>query len=115
MPSLLTPLRHANWLSEKNPRKEEGFRGVIKLMKKRISQPTNENATCIACMEREPEVVLFPCSHQILCGPCAHQWGEERKGCPMDRIAILEILPLERKRNEQGENKPAKRFKATQN
>ena len=76
---------------------------VVNLLKERVVSLSREQAkkhleeiqTCIVCMDCRPEVVLLPCGHQNLCGACAHQWREEKKGCPMDRMKILEIISLE--------------------
>ena len=84
-----TPLSIA--LRRKNLEGEGKFDEVVSLLKEGIRRPKNETSTCIVCMDRRPEVVLVPCGHQDMCGPCAYQWGYQ---CPVDRIRISEILPL---------------------
>ena len=67
---------------------------MLTLLDRKLAKPKNEHTNCIVCMDQPVEVVLVPCGHQIACGQCAHQWNEEKKGCPMDRIDIFKILPL---------------------
>ena len=52
---------------------------------------------CIMCQDRRPEVVLAPCGHQNVCGPCAHEWNGRppRDGggsCPFCRQPITMIV-----------------------
>ena len=75
---------------------QNGHDKVVDLLLPRaeLTVPLNQNSTCIVCLDRLVDVVLVPCGHQNLCGPCAHQWSIIGKGCPMDRIQIYKILPL---------------------
>ena len=41
------------------------------------------------------EVELVPCGHRVLCRDCAHDWFNRSLGCPVDRIKVAEIIPLE--------------------
>lgn len=41
-----------------------------------------KSETCVACMEKAPEVVFLPCGHQCCCFECGHSCGETKK-CPM--------------------------------
>ena len=75
---------------------------MIDLIKSKITRPVNKDPICIVCFDRKPDVFLEPCGHHNLCGPCAHQWNEVEKRCPMDRLRIWEIRPLERE-SENGE------------
>ena len=70
------------------------YDSIVRIILDQLIKPLDENSTCIVCMDNRSEVVLVPCGHQNMCGPCAHQWDEEQKGCPMDRIKISGILPL---------------------
>ena len=83
-----------------------GHKRVVKLLMRKVAKSLDKCPTCIVCMDRPTEVVLVPCGHQIACGPCVHQWNEEHKGCPMDRIEILKILPLGKASSTQG-SRPA--------
>ena len=61
-----------------------------------VQSPADE-ALCIMCQDRRPEVVLAPCGHQNVCGPCAHEWNGRppRDGggsCPMCRQPIAMIV-----------------------
>ena len=49
--------------------------------------------TCDICMDREPDVLIVPCGHQNMCGPCAHQEKELRGKCPYDMKLIQQIIP----------------------
>ena len=69
---------------------------VEMLLMEKITTPNDENQSCLVCLDRKADVVLIPCGHQNLCGPCAHQWNEEKKGCPTERIPIAKILSLKR-------------------
>ena len=51
--------------------------------------------TCVACLAGEAEVELVPCGHRVLCGACAHAWFNRQVGCPVDRVKVAEIVPLE--------------------
>ena len=51
--------------------------------------------TCVACLAGEAEVELVPCGHRVLCGACAHAWFNRQTGCPVDRVKVAEIVPLE--------------------
>ena len=65
------------------------------LQKENLTTLLDEQATCIVCMDRKPDVVLVPCGHQSLCGPCGHQWKEQQNGgCPLDRRTVLLITTL---------------------
>ena len=69
---------------------------VVALLEDKVRRPLYEDQTCLACMDRTPDVVLVPCGHQNMCAPCAYKWTEkDANGCPSDRIPILKILPLE--------------------
>ena len=74
---------------------------MLTLLDKKLAQPQNEYTNCIVCMDQPIEVVLVPCGHQITCGQCAHQWNEEQKGCPLDRIDIFKILPLNKETQDE--------------
>ena len=65
---------------------------VKPLLRAKLSRLLADNPTCIICLDREPDVALVPCGHMNLCGACAYQWNEEKKGCPTDREKILKIL-----------------------
>ena len=59
--------------------------------------PPTDEPLCIMCQDRRPEVVLAPCGHQNVCGPCAHEWNGRppRDGggsCPMCRQPIAMIV-----------------------
>ena len=71
------------------------FKSIVAVILEQLVKPMDEKSTCIICFDSVPEVVLIPCGHQNLCGPCAHQWDGEKKGCPVDRIKISGILPLD--------------------
>jgi hypothetical protein len=47
---------------------------------------------CIVCFERKPGVVLLPCQHFLLCGPCweavAAAQGPGSRECPYCRSAV---------------------------
>ena len=79
---------------------------VEMLLMDKITTPNHENQTCLICLDRKPEVVLIPCGHQNLCGACAHQWIEEKKECPTERMPISRIVPL-----EEGEGPARKKMK----
>ena len=49
----------------------------------------------MACQVSGAEVELVPCGHRVLCGACAHRWFNTQLGCPLDRIKVAEIIPLE--------------------
>ena len=73
---------------------KKGNDKVATLIKEKLKEPLPENTACIICIDQMPDVVLVPCGHQNMCGPCAHKSYERRKFCPLDRIEISEILPL---------------------
>ena len=85
---------------------ESGYDNVAALLRKKVTQSPNETETCIVCMDRSPDVVLGPCGHENLCGACAFQWDEEKKGCPIDRFPISRIFPL---REAEGKSSSQKR------
>ena len=89
----------------------QGHNQVEKLLRTKMVRPVNDTPTCIVCFDRRPDVVLEPCGHHNLCGPCAHQWNESRKQCPMDRLRIWAILPLKRESENAEEGNSAKRAK----
>ena len=68
---------------------------VVDLLRKKLREPLNEDTTCVVCLESRPEVVLLPCGHKNLCGPCAWQCYDTQQKCPLDRIKISEPLSLE--------------------
>ena len=77
-----------------------GHAGAAQLLRGRLltggSTPRyDERATCVACLDSESEVELVPCGHRVLCGACAHSWFNRQLGCPVDRIKVAEIIPLE--------------------
>lgn len=44
---------------------------------------------CVSCMEAAPAVTLAPCSHRVLCRPCALIWVfRNRMTCPMCRGVV---------------------------
>ena len=76
--------------------KQTNYNSIIRIIMEKLIKPLeDENSSCIVCMDNKPEVVLIPCGHQNMCSPCAYQWNEEQKGCPLDRIHISGILPLD--------------------
>ena len=74
---------------------QQGHHDIASLLKERLKRPMNQTLTCIVCLSRKPDVVLVPCGHQQLCGPCAYELNERQNICPVDRITFSEILPLE--------------------
>ena len=61
------------------------------------AESPSDETLCIMCQDRRPEVVLAPCGHQNVCGPCAHEWNGRppRDGggsCPMCRQPIAMIV-----------------------
>ena len=70
------------------------YEKVKQLLKSK--KPLNEHEYCLLCSDRTPDVVLIPCGHQTLCNACAHKWEEKKQGCPLDRLPISQIIPLER-------------------
>ena len=93
-------LSHKNGKTPLSMAVQEGHTEVVSVLKRKITTPSNQAATCIVCLDLKPDVALVPCGHQNMCGACAHQWNEEQKGCPIDRTKILEILPLKRESEE---------------
>lgn len=45
---------------------------------------------CVICMDRKPEVIFFPCMHNIACFDCYNGF----KVCPMCRTNINSIVPF---------------------
>ena len=71
-----------------------GHAGTAELLRASAS-PQYESEKCVACLDGEPEVELVPCGHRVLCGACAHEWFNRQLGCPVDRVLVAEIIPLE--------------------
>lgn len=60
-------------------------------MKKAMEQRTTTSHICIACQERERNIVLLPCKHLCLCSACS---PAVRDKCPLCRTEIQEHLKI---------------------
>ena len=43
---------------------------------------------CLVCMDRDYDVVIVPCGHYCMCGPCANQLNK----CPLCRGGIERVV-----------------------
>ena len=68
---------------------------LVALLRRKMKRPQYNCETCVACLDRTPDVILIPCGCQNLCRECAKQWLKEKKGCPIDRIPISTVDLLE--------------------
>eukprot|EP01060_Flectonema_neradi_P023363 TRINITY_DN3160_c2_g1_i1.p1 TRINITY_DN3160_c2_g1~~TRINITY_DN3160_c2_g1_i1.p1 ORF type:complete len:295 (+),score=30.62 TRINITY_DN3160_c2_g1_i1:75-959(+) len=53
-----------------------------------VRQKKKDLSCCKICMEKETEVVLLPCKHQVLCQGCSYQVDQ----CPVCRAVIEDRL-----------------------
>lgn len=62
----------------------------------RPKRATTRHKECIVCFERKPCVVLLPCQHLLLCGPCweavAAAKGPDALQCPYCRSAVQQHM-----------------------
>ena len=72
-----------------------GHAGAAALLRESSTTRRYGRDTCVACLAGEAEVELVPCGHRVLCGGCAHAWFNRQTGCPVDRVKVAEIVPLE--------------------
>lgn len=49
---------------------------------------------CVICQEREPQILLRPCLHLCVCGPCSKRL-KKQQGCPLCRSQIDEKEKIE--------------------
>jgi hypothetical protein len=62
---------------------------------------TNES-TCVICLTDTRNVLLLPCRHLCLCGPCAENLKFQSANCPICRVpfrALLQINALHSRQN----------------
>ena len=70
---------------------EEKDLELLCIIMEKAVKPVVENSECIVCLDRRPNVVLFPCGHQNLCSVCASRLKKEGQGCPIDRMPIFHV------------------------
>ena len=64
---------------------------LLCIIMEKVVKRVGENSECLVCLDRRPNVVLFPCGHQNLCSVCASRLKKEGQGCPMDRMPIFHV------------------------
>lgn len=61
----------------------------------------SSDSTCVICLTDTRNVLLLPCRHLCLCGPCAENLKFQSANCPICRIpfrALLQINALRHRR-----------------